>query len=89
MTRALQLLLQGRIAASLAMHPLAAPTALSQLALALASIAATLRLGAPWSLLRARWGRGVVVLVALVMGADLLLWIARALGAFGGPVPVG
>lgn len=88
MTRAFHLLAEGEIGASLAMHALAVPTALSQAVLAAASIAATARFGAPWSLVRAGWGRAVVVLVALVMAADLLLWGARALGAFGGPVPV-
>jgi hypothetical protein len=88
MTRAFHLLAEGNLGASLAMHPLAAPTALAQVALVLASIVATLRFGAPWSLLRARWGRALLVVLALVMTADLLLWMARALGAFGGPVPV-
>jgi len=88
MTRAFHLLAEGSVGASLAMHPLAVPTALSQLALAVATIAATALFGAPWSLLRARWGRAAVAVVAIVMVADLLLWIARMFGAFGGPVPV-
>jgi Protein of unknown function (DUF2752) len=88
MTRAFLLLAGGDIRGSLAMHALAVPTALSQLALAVASIAATLRFGAPWSLHRARWGRVVVAFVASVTVADLVFWIARALGAFGGPAPV-
>ena len=85
MTRAFHLLAAGEIGASLAMHALVVPTALSQVSLAVASIVATMRFGAPWWLVRAQWGRAVLALAALVMLADLLLWGARALGAFGGP----
>lgn len=88
MSRALRLLADGHVRASLEMHALALPTALSQALLALATIAATLRFGAPWALFRARWGRAAVALVGLVLAADVALWAARALGAFGGPVPV-
>jgi Protein of unknown function (DUF2752) len=88
MTRAFQLLVRGEVRASLAMHALAVPTALAQVALAVASIAASLRFGAPWSLVRAGWGRAIVGFVGLVMVGDLVFWLARALGAFGGPVPV-
>ncbi len=88
MTRAFQLLVHARIDASLDMHPLAVPTALSQVVVAVASIVATLRFGAPWSLMHARWGRAAVGFVAVVMVLDVFLWIARALGAFGGPVQV-
>jgi len=88
MTRALKLLAEGDLRASLAMHPLAVPTALSQVALAAATVAASLAFGAPWSLLRAWWGRVAVGFVAFVIAADLVLWIARMFGALGGPVPV-
>ncbi|MBX3223152.1 MAG: DUF2752 domain-containing protein [Labilithrix sp.] len=88
MTRAFRLLAAGAIGPSLTMHALAVPTALCQAALAFATIVATVRFGAPWSLLRARWGRVVVGLVAAVLVADVAYWIARAAGAFGGPVPV-
>jgi hypothetical protein len=88
MSRAFHLLAEGHVGASLAMHPLALPTAASQVVLAVATIVATLRFGAPWSLVQARWGRVVLGLLAAVMVADVLLWIARALGVLGGPVPV-
>ncbi|MBX3211655.1 MAG: DUF2752 domain-containing protein [Labilithrix sp.] len=88
MTRAFHLLAEGALGPSLAMHALAVPTALCQAALAVATVAATARLGAPWALLRARWGRAAVAFAAVVLVADLVYWIARALGAFGGPVPV-
>ncbi|MBX3197452.1 MAG: DUF2752 domain-containing protein [Labilithrix sp.] len=88
MTRAFHLLAEGALGPSLAMHALAVPTALCQAALAVATVAATARFGAPWALLRARWGRAAVAFAAVVLVADLVYWIARALGAFGGPVPV-
>jgi hypothetical protein len=88
MTRAFHLLADGQLGASMAMHALAVPTALVQVVLAVASIVATLRFGAPWALVQARWGRVVLGSVVVVMVADVLFWIARALGAFGGPVPV-
>lgn len=88
MTRALHLLVEGDVRASLAMHALAVPTALSHVALAVASLAVTLRFGVPWSLLRPGWGRLTVTFVVLVAVADLVFWGARSLGAFGGPVPV-
>ena len=88
MTRAVLLLVHGVVPSSLAMHPLAVPTALSQLVLVGATVAATLVFGAPWSLLRARWGRVAIAFVAAVMVADVVLWISRMFGAYGGPVPV-
>src|SRR5687767_2464753 len=88
MTRAMKLLASGEIAASLSMHALALPTALSQIALAIATVIAAARWGAPWMLWRARWGKGAIAFVALVFLLDLVLWGARAAGAFGGPVPV-
>jgi hypothetical protein len=88
MSRAFHLLLDGRIAASLAMHPLAVPTALSQVALAVVTMAATSRFGAPWALLGAGWGRLAVAFFAAVLVLDVVLWVARMAGAFGGPVPV-
>ena len=71
------------------MHPLAVPTALVHGALVIGTIVAAYRYGAPWLMFEKRWGK-VVLLVALVLvlTADFALWIARALGAFGGPVPV-
>ena len=88
MTRAFHLLAHGQVLDSLSMHAMAVPTALIQAVLAIATIVATRTLGAPWLLVRARWGRVTVALVAIVLVLDVLLWIARAFGAFGGPVPV-
>ena len=88
MTRAFLLLFAGDIRASLAMHPLAVPTALAQAAIAVGSFVAAVRYGAPWTMFERRWGRVLLLVLVLVLAADFLLWIARWLGAFGGPVPV-
>jgi hypothetical protein len=88
MTRAFHLLSLGQIKDSLAMHAMAVPTLLAQAVLAIATIASTFRFGAPWSLMRASWGRAAVWIIGIVLVLDILLWIARAAGAFGGPVPV-
>jgi hypothetical protein len=88
MTRAFHLLALGQIKDSLTMHPMAVPTLLAQAILAVATIASTFRFGAPWSLMRASWGRAAVWIIGIVLVLDILLWIARAAGAFGGPVPV-
>jgi hypothetical protein len=88
MTRAIELLLRGDVAASLAMHPLAVPTALVQLAFAIVTIAVTLRRGTPFVLWETRMGRVAVYAAALVFVLDLILWLARFAGALHGPVPV-
>jgi hypothetical protein len=88
MTRAMRLLLSGDVAGSLAMHALALPTALSQIALGIATVIAAARFGAPWTLWQKAWGRAAIAFVAIVFVLDLVLWGLRAAGAFGGPVPV-
>lgn len=88
MTRALLALARGDVAASLAMHPLAAPTAGVQIALAIATVLVTLRRGAPWAIARTRGGRAVLAATALVLAADVVLWVVRLAGGLGGPVPV-
>jgi hypothetical protein len=88
MTRAIQLLAQGDVVASLAMHPLALPTLLVQMAFALLTVVVTLQRGTPFVLWQARTARVTVYVAAIVFGLDLLLWIARFCGAFHGPVPV-
>ncbi|MBX3190179.1 MAG: DUF2752 domain-containing protein [Labilithrix sp.] len=88
MTRALALLTSGDLGGSLAMHPLAVPTALAQLAFAAVTVVTSLRHGTPLSLWSHRYGRASVYALAAVFALDLLLWIARAAGLFGGPVAV-
>jgi hypothetical protein len=88
MTRALVSLARGDVAASIAMHPLALPTALAQVALAIATVAATLARGAPWAVKDTRAGRAVLVALAVVLALDVGLWAVRMHGGLGGPVPV-
>jgi hypothetical protein len=88
MTRAFELLLHGDVAASLAMHPLAIPTAFVQLAFAVVTILVSLRHSSPFVLWRTRIGRVSVYAAALVLVLDLVLWLARFAGAAHGPVPV-
>lgn len=88
MTRAFMLLFAGDIGASLRMHPLAVPTAGVQAAIAIGSLVEAMRSGAPWMMFTRRWGRALVVALLLVFAADFVLWLCRAAGAFGGPVPV-
>ena len=88
MTRAVDLLLHGEIGASLAMHPLAIPTLLAQLAFAIVTIVVSLRHGTPFMLWATRMGRISVYAAAVVLGLDLILWVGRAAGLMHGPVPV-
>lgn len=88
MTRAMLLFAGGQVSESLTLHPFAIPTALAQLALAVATIVIAWRAGTPLALWTVRCGRASVYAVAVVLGLDLLLWIARLAGLFGGPVPV-
>lgn len=88
MTRALLALGHGDPGGSFALHPLAVPTALTQIAVAVATIVLALRRGSPFYVWSIRWGKIVLGAAALVVLSDVVLWIARALGAFGGPVPV-
>ena len=88
MTRAMLLFFAGDFRASFAMHPLALPTALAQAALAAGSFVAAWHHAAPWVMFERRWGRALLAALVLVLAADFVLWIARACGAFGGPVPV-
>jgi len=80
--------LHGDLGSSFALHPLAVPTALAQAIFAAATIFVTARWGVPWALGRSRVGRAALAGLALVFLLDVAFWIARATGAFGGPVPV-
>ena len=88
MSRAMLLLREGDLAASLAMHPLAVPTAVTQLAFAIVTVVLTLRLGTPLTLWSKRAGRVSAYAALGVLFLDLLLWLARFGGFFHGPVPV-
>lgn len=88
MTRAMLLLFDGHLGASLAMHPLAVPTTLAYVAIALTSISTAWRTGSPVAMFESRWGRRALYFLMGVMTLVFLLWLARGCGALGGPVPV-
>jgi hypothetical protein len=88
MTRALHLIAEGHLAASLALQPFAAPMLLAQASFAAATVVATYLFGVPWAFLGTRWGRVITGFGVAVVALDLVFWIARMFGAFGGPVPV-
>jgi hypothetical protein len=88
-TRALRLLADGQVGASLRMHPLAVPVLLGGTLLMVSTVWATVTLGSPIRLHRSRFGRIAIAVAAAVYGATLALWALRWFGCFGGPVPVG
>ncbi len=85
-TRALRLFAAGHVEASLRLHPLAIPASLSVAVFALATIDAAFAprsAPAPRGFARVAFGA-----LAAVYAAAVVLWIARALGYAGGPVPI-
>jgi hypothetical protein len=88
MTRALELLFHGSIGASLAMHPLALPTLLVQMAFALVTIFVSFQHGTPFMLWKTRIGRLSVYAGAVMLALDVILWLGRTAGLMHGPVPV-
>ena len=88
MTRALHLLVDGHVGASLRMHPLAVPLLVVGLLFMASTVWVTYVFGAPVPLHRSRFARTTIGLAIVVYGAALVLWILRWLGYFGGPVPV-
>ncbi len=87
LTRATFALLRGDVATSFALHPLA---------IVLAPLLAAYGGAHVWGFVRGRpvgspafWtSRAVTALTLALMGALLAVWVARFLGAFGGPAPV-
>jgi hypothetical protein len=88
MTRALELLRAGHFDASLRMHPLALPVLVAGVLVAAATVWSTYAAGSPVRVHRTPFGRAALGLAAAVYGALVVLWILRAAGHFGGPVPV-
>jgi|ERR1017187_7831748 hypothetical protein len=88
MTRAIRLLASGELGASLRMHPLAVPVLVAGALLAGSTVWTTYAAGSPVRVFRTRFGRLALGLAAVVYGALVVLWILRAVGYFGGPVPV-
>ena len=86
-TRAGLALLSGDPARALAFHPLS-PLVVPLVALLVGANAAAYVLRGRWAVVEGLRGKRVTI-AALALGALLLgVWIARFLGAFGGPVPV-
>ncbi len=88
MTRAMRMLLAGNVAGSLRMHPLVVPDLVTTACVAAVTVWLTYRDGWPVNLWRDRTSRGVVVAFLAVNVAMVALWMIRALGGLGGPVPV-
>lgn len=88
MTRAMLLLFDGHLGASLALHPLALPTTLAYAAMALTSLSAAWQVGSPFAMFERPWGRRALFYLVGVMALNFILWMARSAGALGGPVPV-
>ena len=88
MTRALRLLLQGEVHASLRMHPLAVPVALSCGAFMACTVWVTFKLGTPVRTLETRLGRAALGALVVVYAAAFIVWGLRWFGFLGGPVPV-
>jgi len=89
MTRALGLLAAGRVGDSLRLHPLAAPAAIALALFAVATVRAAWSGESLSGLPRSGIGRAAVGFGLAVYAGAIALWVARAFGAFGGPVPVG
>jgi hypothetical protein len=88
MTRALRLLGEGDVGASLRMHPLAVPVLAAGLFFIAATVWTTLALGSPLHLVRTRLGRVAIGALVVVYSAALVVWGLRWFGLLGGPVPV-
>jgi hypothetical protein len=84
----MHLLAHGDIVQSLQMHALALPSLAASLLIMAATTWATFVRGTPVEMLRLPLGRVAARVFVGVQAAVLLLWVARLLGAFGGPVNV-
>ena|ERR1700733_2274283 len=88
MTRAILLLGHGDVMASLRMHPVAVPNALASVLIMVATVWVTATDGTPVALLHRRIGRIALATLVAVQLAVIGVWVARMLGALGGPVAV-
>jgi len=64
------------------------PIVLASAFLALASIWITLMEGSPFLMWRTRLGKTAILSFAAVNALVIVFWLLRAVGLFGGPVPV-
>lgn len=88
MTRAVELLLRGHVRESLAMHPLALPALTALFLLVVSTVSTTFSEGSPARVHRNLLGRAAIALALLVYALAVVVWVARAFGALGGPVNV-
>jgi hypothetical protein len=88
MTRALKLLADGDVGASLRMHPLAVPVLAAGLLFIATTVWTTLILGSPLHVVRTRLGRVAIGTLIVVYSAALVVWGLRWFGFLGGPVAV-
>ncbi len=88
MTRALHLLAEGDVQASLRMHPLAVPVLTAGALFVVSTVWTTFATGSPVTVYQRGAGRAAIGLLAVVYVAAIALWILRWFGFFGGPVPV-
>jgi hypothetical protein len=88
MTRAVELLLRGHVRESLAMYPLVLPALAALLLLVASTVSATFSEGSPVPAHRSLLGRAAIALALVVYVLALVVWVARAFGALGGPVDV-
>jgi hypothetical protein len=87
-TRALGLALEGRVGASLRMHPLAMPAAVAVAFVVVATVRAAWIEGTPSGAFGSPAARASLRVAGVVYAAMVAIWIARAFGALGGPVSV-
>lgn len=91
LTRAALALLRGDVARALALHPLVPLVLLLLSAFAGSAWFGYVRTGRPalrWTASRSRLESVLEVAALLTCAALIALWLARFVGAFGGPVPV-
>ena len=86
MTRAIALIAEGHLGASLRMNALALPVLAAALALAVVTVARAYRVGTPFDVHTTRLGRAAIAGAMVAYGAAVVLWGLRW---FGGPVVVG
>jgi hypothetical protein len=87
-TRSVQAILHGDIGGALRMNPLGAVMALVLGLLAIEAFVVVLRGGDTRRIGTTRSGRFLGRAIIVIAVLEVVLWISRFFGAFGGPVPV-
>lgn len=88
MTRAVELLLRGRVRESIAMYPPVLPALTALVLLVVSTVSTTFSEGSPARAHRSLLGRAAIALALVVYALAVVVWVARAFGALGGPVRV-